>query len=630
MEWVFPLNNGGEIKGLNDTGIEIFRGDPLRFLAREICQNSLDAGLEDKTVHIEFSSFSLKRANFPGITSLAEAFEMARDFWDMQSLKRTVQFFEKAMCDVSEETIPFLRISDYNTEGLHGSDGEFNTPWLNLTKSSGVSDKAGTAGGSFGIGKFAPYACSSLQTVFYGTIDSIGKRAFQGVSRITSFQRRNTKDITTNVGYWGATDNKPAKSYPMLDASFERDVDQSGTDIFIAGFRFHDQSDWKENILGSILDGFLYAIDSKKLSIQIDDIVVNHETLPSLLEDYGSFSREHAPNYYEVLHSPNTEWFEEENFKNLGMLRLGLIIQPDLHRRVAMIRKTGMKIMDRGGISGIIPFAGILLVEGHGINEYLRKLENPSHTAWEPERMEPHSRINQARTYLRDLVQFIKDSLEKLKQSDQSDQIDADVGEFLPDEYQDDDSNQHANIENISTTTRSISKRKVSHMPRTGSRLGGVNPGDMPDKDGDVDKEANIAGAGHQGGKNRAGRQGAGFEEGVGKGSNIGIERLSLATVPLTKIRSICLNREEGRYYLAFVPAISASNGQVDLYISAEVDRYRAKILGAKVVDQPDAEFKDYQILGLELKKDELVRVQLTLDSVDYLAMEVRAYGIKK
>ena len=42
-KWRFPSNDYGEKKGINDSGIATFRGTPLRSLAREICQNSLDA-----------------------------------------------------------------------------------------------------------------------------------------------------------------------------------------------------------------------------------------------------------------------------------------------------------------------------------------------------------------------------------------------------------------------------------------------------------------------------------------------------------------------------------------------------------------------------------------------------------
>ena len=75
----------------------------------------------------------------------------------------------------------------------------------------------------------------------------------------------------------------------------------------------------------------------------------------------------------------------------MGKVTLRLMIQPDFHRRVAMVRRTGMKIMDKGNINGLIPFAGVLYIEGDKPNEYLRTLENPQHTKWEIERAENKS-----------------------------------------------------------------------------------------------------------------------------------------------------------------------------------------------------------------------------------------------
>jgi len=45
MEWNFPSNNHGEVKGISDSGVETFQGTPLKSLAWEICQNSLDAAI---------------------------------------------------------------------------------------------------------------------------------------------------------------------------------------------------------------------------------------------------------------------------------------------------------------------------------------------------------------------------------------------------------------------------------------------------------------------------------------------------------------------------------------------------------------------------------------------------------
>lgn len=108
-----------------------------------------------------------------------------------------------------------MRISDFNTTGLLGSAEEYNSPWTNLTKSSGASDKVGSQGGSFGIGKFAPFACSDLRTVFYSTKDKDGEKASQGVARLTSF-KKSDEDTAQGIGFYG----EPSKNNPMKEQFF--------------------------------------------------------------------------------------------------------------------------------------------------------------------------------------------------------------------------------------------------------------------------------------------------------------------------------------------------------------------------------------------------------------------------
>lgn len=233
MKWSFPSNNGGDVNGISNAGIETFQGTRLKSLAREICQNSLDAIVDSKKpVIVEFSSFSLKVDEVPDINSLVDAFKRSKSFWLCQNSKKATDFFDEAIKLLETGTIPFLRVSDYNTSGLVGSHEEYNSPWCNLTKGTGISDKAGSAGGSFGIGKFAPYACSIFRTVFYSTCDIDGVCASQGISRITSF-RLDDGQITTGVGYYGQNGNKPIYNQMHLDGSFTRNVDQTGTDIYI-------------------------------------------------------------------------------------------------------------------------------------------------------------------------------------------------------------------------------------------------------------------------------------------------------------------------------------------------------------------------------------------------------------
>ena len=160
-KWNFPSNNNGPILGIADSGVETFKGTPIKSLAREICQNSLDARLDDsKPTKIEFKTFDIDPKSIPDYSNFEDAFKRSLDFWSIQESTQAKKFFTRALKGLHSSSIKCLRISDFNTSGLTGSHEEYNSPWCNLTKSSGASDKSGSRGGSFGIGKFAPFACS--------------------------------------------------------------------------------------------------------------------------------------------------------------------------------------------------------------------------------------------------------------------------------------------------------------------------------------------------------------------------------------------------------------------------------------------------------------------------------------
>ena len=626
MKWFFPSNNNSDINGISNSGVETFQGTPLKSLAREICQNSLDAALDDKTVEVQFMPFALDVEEFPDANSLKKAFDASLKFWSGQSSKKATDFFKRALKMMNTGTIPFLRISDFNTTGLLGSKGEYNTPWCNLTKSSGASDKAGTSGGSFGIGKFAPFACSEFRTVFYSTLDAENVTAFQGISRITSF-RREDNEITVGVGYYGADNNLPVHSQLNLDPDFRRSRKQIGTDIFIAGFRFYS-TDWKADIIASVLDGFLYAVYTDKLIVRVDDVTISSKTLPSLISDYQTSLAENADKYYAVLTSADTMWFKVD-FKNHGLVKLGLIIQPEMHRKVAMIRKTGMKIMDRGNISGIIPFAGVMLIEGVKVNDYLRNIENPQHTKWEPERMEPKRFVPAARAYVKELIDYIKDCLEELKQVDASDEIDPDVGEYLPYE---DDTNIDADKHEAEVLQDTIKSFEVTIPPKRQSRGNTLENGsdaEVNDESGSITGEEFDSGAGHDDGKNGAGGTGSGEHDGNGHGTNPRERTKALTGITAAKVRAVCLNKASGEYSITFVPTASAENGRLDLFLSAESQNYDAPILSAIGPGQPSLEVKDNQITGLTFSANIPVRLKVTLNYHDYCSMEVKAYGNK-
>lgn len=73
--WNFPSNNFGQITGIGDSGVETFKGSPIRSLAREVCQNSLDAKINDsEPVRVEFRLFTINSSEVPGRDYLEEVF----------------------------------------------------------------------------------------------------------------------------------------------------------------------------------------------------------------------------------------------------------------------------------------------------------------------------------------------------------------------------------------------------------------------------------------------------------------------------------------------------------------------------------------------------------------------------
>lgn len=622
-EWRFPSNDYGEKKGINDSGIATFRGTPLRSLAREICQNSLDAA-RSQTVRIEFNAFDITPGQLPGCAVLKDTFEKCAAFWNDQKAVTTKNFFANAIDKISADKIHMLRISDFNTSGLTGSREEVNTDWTNLTKSSGVSDKKSTSGGSFGIGKFAPFACSDFSTVFYSTYDEEGIQASQGVSRLVTF-RRDDGQTTQGVGYYGEERNTPAFEPMYLDPNFSRADKQYGTDIYVAGYKHMSEEDgWEKSIIISILDSFLGAIWNEKLVVGVGETEISKNTLHDLIETYQEELTGYTERYYEVLTSSSTKWFEED-FMGLGNVRLGLLLGgQEMHRKVAMVRQTGMKIKDQDRISSFIPFAGVMFIDGKKINEELRVLENPEHTEWQVARAENEI---QARALLKSLNDFIRQKVEALAAEGGQEDFDAaGLGALLPDDP--DNSQNQAKEEAVTNKPVEIKKtippKKAAQT--AGASTGGTEGRDL--KEGGFIEGDTVLGYIHKDGHRGKGP----FQEPypVDPDPNGKSPVPKMQDITPQKLRIMCMDKAAGKYVVMFVPDANGINGEICFSLSAESGSYPAPLLNASLIGQGSVKVSSNKLTGVEFKKDAPIKVMLQLDYTDYCSMEVSARADKK
>ena len=314
-KWFFPTIGFGELEGFSNPGLEMFKGEPLRAMAREIVQNSLDAIYEeDKPVYIEFDNkFISPVTNFPGMENMRVVIDKCREFWKEENEDKTMKFISEADKRLRSSGIFVLRVSDYNTTGLRGAfSNKTITPWKSLVQGNAFSVKnSDSAGGSYGIGKAAPFVVSKLQTVFYRTYDVDGVRAAQGVTHLTSFRDESMAlpgedSIRRSTGYYSVSNqNQPFEEIPELEQLNKRT--EYGTDLFIPAFDFSSgKMEWKDIIIIELLENFLYSIYAGKLVVKIDNIKLDKDTLKKHLERLMPKTK-HAMCFYNVIRYDNGE-----------------------------------------------------------------------------------------------------------------------------------------------------------------------------------------------------------------------------------------------------------------------------------------------------------------------------------
>jgi len=168
--WYFPSRGHAETEGFSNAGLAEFRGNPLQALAREICQNSLDAADgSGKPVRVEFHRDFMEIRKFPGMDQMRKIIQACDAFWGKEGDANTKNFLYHAKKSFSSPKFFVLRVSDFNTKGVQGAFSDKNiTPWGSLVKGNSFSVKSDekNAAGSYGIGKAAPFVSSTYQTVF--------------------------------------------------------------------------------------------------------------------------------------------------------------------------------------------------------------------------------------------------------------------------------------------------------------------------------------------------------------------------------------------------------------------------------------------------------------------------------
>ena len=293
---------------------------------------------------------------------------------------------------LKKDKLTVLSIRDYHTTGLTGTDEDRRSNWYSMIRSVGSSHKSNDAGGSFGIGKNAPFAASALRTVFYSTRLADGQVAFQGVARLVTHCDTTNKP-TQGTGYYGLVDAhghpKSIREEARIPTFFRRK--EQGTDIHILGYLGSDN--WMKLLERATLEHFWPAISWGHLVVEIADSIINQQTLAGHMEaarsealannPYFAGFNEAAFVYYDAY--ANHQHQATKVLKQLGAVQAFFRVgEADLPNQVAMIRKTGMVIYRHGSFRGLrLKFAGAFVCDDQNGNELLRRMEPPRHDKWD-------------------------------------------------------------------------------------------------------------------------------------------------------------------------------------------------------------------------------------------------------
>ena len=395
MKWTFPPTGGGVAHGFNDSAQEHFRNDAWRHTIRELIQNSLDAVRnKGKPVEVAISVSDIPSSEL-GAPDLAAHVEQALKRTKKQGERQGAKFYAAALNILKKKKIRMLAVKDANTTGLAGGK------WDALVYNEGTTNKGdmGAAGGSFGLGKSAPYLVSELKTVCYSTYYSRQGREERFIARCKLIAHEDPTGRDGELQHVGfgtkAKVPRNKRPPPTRGQSIYKDfrLDETGSGIFVAGF---DPllKNWQKVAKRAVAESFFEAVHTKKLQISLEGRPLTRDTLDEAFEQDRDNRSLH---YYRIVRDdPGVETEQIET--DLGRFTLKFHIgKDDMPNRIAYVNRRGMLVTDtrqRGTNPfykaigrGWAKYAAVIMASDDETDKKIREMEPPNHGTIEPGRI---------------------------------------------------------------------------------------------------------------------------------------------------------------------------------------------------------------------------------------------------
>lgn len=493
-EWSFPICDGGSIDGPAESGMATFKGNRIPSLGKELVQNSLDASnLKGKPVHINFELKNISLEKFGAPFEIYRYVDLISHYENWNDNESAQIFIKNIKSQIALNSMDYLTVSDFNTSGLSGAGDKKIGPWGALVKATGINlkNQTGTALGSHGIGKSAAFANSTLNMVFYSSLDATGVYAFQGVTRLISFEENGIE--FKSQGYWGVKENKaPIIGKNNIPKEFLRT--EIGTSVIIPAF-IHDEN-WVMDLAKSIISSFYVPLLEGQLTITICNLEINKDTIFNIVQDVLKQTKNwDVPFFIEAILSP-------ESKKHVGTIidkddcSIYVLEGEKYNKTCALLRGLGMQIFTLTRFKSTNRFIAVFRPQPSSkLDKILRGSENPEHDKWQGDRYESDPKY--AKQIIKKTEGWIRSVIKELTPENSSEKSDlSGMSNFFPDEssksneYKNDTSSNNGDI-NLKRNKNSIGDtvtlgspsqykaKKNDIKPSTKERKKGSNPNNL-------------------------------------------------------------------------------------------------------------------------------------------------------
>lgn len=630
--WHHPTDMSDQWDGFNDSGMEHFTGNPMNHLAREVVQNAYDAGKENETVLVNFKLRRIATADIPDKEELQRNIDACLKAAADESEKAHL-FFKKASALLKEKKIPVLEITDSNTNGMQGPCVN-GTPYYAFMKARGQSKKTDSnASGSFGIGKFAPYAVSQLRTLMVSTVyekkSGLKEHLTQGKSILMSHDLKHERKL--GIGFWG----RKEKCQPLINTleslpkwlPYTQSIDKestTGSKLLILGFDEKDK--WQIHLAVSIAENFFGAISAAKLNVIIDDkYELTENTIGEFFESEEiaqvitkkEFKNEpnqfnNCKNYLVAFDELPSVHIEESQTLHLGRCRLRIYVGEGLPKKVCVLRN-GMFITDNlqglKQFSDFKDFVAVFSCEDSKGNKLLRNMEPPRHDDFEPERLVTAKEQKNGRAAIRQISTWVREMLARHAKDPVSEVTEIDeLRDFFGEEGE---SDTGKSLKEINPFGQVIIRAKPMKQ-----EIRSVLVDDEPDSEAGDEQGELVGGGGADGAGGGNGEGGSG--EGTG-GSSGGGKSIPKAAIDLEHIRAILLTNKKRK--LSFTPSKSGMARLVVREAGADTD-YDFPIAKSSIGEV------DNGCLILNVEQNERTTVDVEFNEEFDKALKVIAYAI--